>query len=96
MIYLLLIKKTISFLVLINPNDIKNEKLERNVFSACNMLAKNQINRNKMDNRTKTDIKQYQWTYRMGISEKQRIGAHLSFSNAYLYEKHRFKLRICK
>lgn len=57
MIYLLLIKKTISFLVLINPNDIKNEKLERSIFSACNMLAKNQINRNKMDNRTRTDIK---------------------------------------
>ena len=24
---------------------------------ACNMLAKNRINRNKMDNRAKTDIK---------------------------------------
>ena len=24
-------------------------------FHACNMLAKNQINRNKMDNRAKTD-----------------------------------------
>ncbi len=27
------------------------------MFYACNMLAKNQINRNKMDNRAKTDIK---------------------------------------
>ena len=26
-------------------------------FRACNMLAKNRINRNKMDNRTKIDIK---------------------------------------
>ncbi len=25
------------------------------MFCACNMLAKNQINRNKMDNRAKTD-----------------------------------------
>lgn len=27
------------------------------IFCTCNMLAKNQINRNKMDNRVKTDIK---------------------------------------
>lgn len=32
---------------------LKN-KLE---FRACNMLAKNQINRNKMDNKAKTDNK---------------------------------------
>lgn len=34
---------------------LKN-KLE---FHACNMLAKNQINRNKLDNRAKIDIKKH-------------------------------------
>ena len=41
------------------------KKLEKNqridlfslLFRACNMFAKNLINRNKMDNRAKTDIK---------------------------------------
>lgn len=41
------------------------KKLEKNqrvnlfslIFHACNMLAKNQINRNKMDNKAKSDNK---------------------------------------
>lgn len=34
---------------------LKINKCSRYYFRACNMLAKNQIKRNKMDNRAKTD-----------------------------------------
>ena len=53
------------------------------MFCACNMLAKNRINRNKTDNRAKTYkeqpwfytiyTKQHQWTYRVGVTETNML-----------------------